>query len=206
MNTDHLDTALLASAMTIAAEKGWSSVTLPDAARDAGLDMGEVRRRFPFRNALMLRLGTLADQAALVDDGSTSPPQDALFDLLMRRFDVFQQYRTGVIAVMSALPFDPILTALLGIATLDSMKWIGAAAGIDTSGPGGLLRVKGLTAVWMHTLRAWKKDESEDLGSTMAALEEALAKAARFGLLRGSRTAADDHSDTLPDLELAPVP
>lgn len=182
MNTDHLDTALLASALDIASQKGWASVTMPEAARNAGLDMGEVRKRFPFKTTILFRLGTLADQSALIDDGSSLPPREALFDLLMRRLDVFQQYRNGVIAVLDALPFDPPLVAALGVATLDSMRWIAGAAGIDTTGLRGVIRVQGVTAIWTHMLRSWKSDASEDLGVTMAALEQALSRAERFGL------------------------
>ena len=51
------------------------------------------------------------------------------------------------------------------------------AAGIPTRGIHGELRVKGLVAVWLWTLRAWRADDSEDLAATMAALDTALRRA-----------------------------
>jgi len=47
----------------------------------------------------------------------------------------------------------------------------------------------GLAGVWLATIRAWARDESPDMGSTMAALDSALDRAGRIarplGLLRG---------------------
>jgi hypothetical protein len=51
------------------------------------------------------------------------------------------------------------------------------AAGIPTHRLGGELRVKGLVAVWLWTIRAWRADDSEDLSTTMAALDTALQRA-----------------------------
>ena len=57
------------------------------------------------------------------------------------------------------------------------MRWMLEAAGIPTRGIRGELRVKGLVAVWLWTLRAWRADDSEDLSATMAALDAALRRA-----------------------------
>ncbi|GBQ90986.1 TetR family transcriptional regulator [Acetobacter nitrogenifigens DSM 23921 = NBRC 105050] len=186
MENDHFDSALLAAAMSLAASQGWRNFTLTDVARHADFDMGDVRARFPFKSSMLLLLGTLADRSSLVDDGSVASPREALFDRLMRRFDVFQQYREGVLAVLHALPYDPALATLLGGATLNSMRWISDASGVNTRGLEGLVRIHGVTAVWAYTLRAWEKDDSEDLGGTMAALELALDRAERLGLFRGA--------------------
>jgi hypothetical protein len=57
------------------------------------------------------------------------------------------------------------------------------AASLDASGVRGALRARGLALVWLATLRAFLADESEDLGSTMAALDKALKRAEPFGRL-----------------------
>lgn len=181
-DTDQFDTTLLESAMSLAGTRGWRNLSMPEIARHAGLDIGEVRIRYPFKTSILLLLGRLADRAALIDDGSLETPREALFDLLMRRFDVFQQYRTGVLSVLRDLPYEPLTLGILGAATMDSMRWIAGAAGIETAGLQGFLRVQRVTALWTHALRAWEKDENEDLGSTMAALEQGLDRGARMGL------------------------
>ncbi|GBQ82558.1 TetR family transcriptional regulator [Gluconacetobacter johannae DSM 13595] len=190
MDNDQFDDALLRSAMERTALYGWRRLTIVDAARDAGIPLDDARRRFPLKPCVLLKLGRLADESALVDDGSTGTPREKLFDLLMRRFDVLQQYRAGVRAVLRALPFDPALALLLGGATLESMRWMASAAGLDISGVAGALRVKGLVGVWAYALRAWDRDDSEDLSHTMAALDHALDRAARLGNLLERRSAS----------------
>ena len=69
--------------------------------------------RFPVRAAVLLRFGRMADAAALALAPKEGPHRDRLFDLLMRRMDVLQAHRAGVLALMRALPTDPCLTALL---------------------------------------------------------------------------------------------
>lgn len=197
MDHDDFDAALLGAAMTQAEQGGWASVSLLNAARSAGLSFPQTRERFPCRASLLLRLGRMADESALADTTTFGSPRERLFDLLMRRLDVFQQYRHGIRAVMHALPMDPPLALLLGGATVESMRWIADAAGISVAGLGGLVRINMVVGIWTHTLRAWEKDESEDMGSTMAALDQALNKAARFRLFP-AESALDEG---LPDLD-----
>ncbi|GBQ65954.1 TetR family transcriptional regulator [Ameyamaea chiangmaiensis NBRC 103196] len=181
-DTEHFDTALLKAALELAALRGWRGLTVVDAARDAGLPLDEARSRFPCKAAILMRLGRLADESALRDDQLSGSARERLFDLLMRRIDVFQHYRDGVTAVLKGLPFDPALAALLGAATVDSMAWLARTAGIETTGLRGLVRIKLVVGVWAMGIRAWMRDESEDLAVTMAALDGALDKAARFDL------------------------
>jgi ubiquinone biosynthesis protein COQ9 len=54
------------------------------------------------------------------------------------------------------------------------------AAGVPVVGINGELRVKGLLAVWLWTVRTWRTDDSTDLSATMAALDVALQRAERM--------------------------
>ena len=87
-----------------------------------------------------MRFGLLADQAALADAPSEPLPRDRLFDLLMRRFDVLQQHRAGMLALLRVLPTDPMLTLALGAATGRSMGWMLEAAGVSAAGLTGRVR------------------------------------------------------------------
>ena len=191
MDDDQFDSALIGMAMTQAEALGWHRVTVAGAAREAGLPLDQARARFPVRASILSKLGLLADQAALVDEGSTGTTRERLFDVLMRRFDVFQQYRGGVRMVLRALPADPGLALMLTGATQTSMAWMAQAAGLDTSGVAGMLRVGGLVAVWLQTLRAWDRDDSPDLSATMVALDRALDRAESAGRFLGGSFASD---------------
>ena len=181
------DTALITAAFRIAGHDGWHRLSVVAAAREAGLPLPAVRARFPSRAAILLRFGSLADQEALRGAPPDGSSKDRLFDLLMRRFDVMQANRAGVKALLRALPVDPPLALLLACATRRSMRWMLEAAGISGAGPRGELRVKGLMGVWLWTLRAWDKDESEDLSGTMSALDHALHRAEQIEATFGAR-------------------
>jgi ubiquinone biosynthesis protein COQ9 len=177
MDDAAFDRALIASGFRLAAEQGWRSVSIAAAAHAAELPLARARARFPGRAALLLRFGRLADQAALAEPSLEGPARDRLFDLLMRRIDALQEHRAGVLALLRALPGDPPAALLLALATRRSMRWMLQAAGIPTRGAAGELRVKGMFAVWLWTIRAWRADETEDLSTTMAALDAALRRA-----------------------------
>jgi hypothetical protein len=181
MDDTDFDKALITAAFGIAAVEGWRSVSVVNAARSANLPLDRARARFAAAPAILQRFGTLADQAALVDADETGSPRDRLFDLLMRRFDAFQPHRAGIIALLESLPAYPATAFLLTACTAASMAWMLEAAGLSSRGIAGTLRVKGLVAVWLYTLRCWRRDDSSDLSQTMAALDRALGRAEQIG-------------------------
>jgi AcrR family transcriptional regulator len=195
MDDAAFDRALIAAAFQLAAEKGWRSVNVAAAARAAGLALVRARERFPGRSVILLRFGRLADQSALAEAPSEGPVRDRLFDLLMRRIDVFQAHRAGVMALLRILPTEPPIALLLALATRRSMRWMLQAAGLSTGGVRGELRVKGLVAVWLWTMRAWQSDETEDLSATMAALDAALRRAEQAAEFLGWSGRAPKSSD-----------
>jgi AcrR family transcriptional regulator len=200
MDDSEFDRALIAAAFGLAAEQGWRSVSVAAAARAAGLPLARARERFPGRSSILLRFGRAADQSALAETPTEGPARDRLFDLLMRRIDSFQAQRAGVLALLRALPAEPPTALMLALATRRSMRWMLEAAGLSASGLRGEMRVKGLVAVWLWTLRAWQADESEDLSATMAALDAALRRAEQAAEWLGwaGRPATPPHEDSEP--------
>jgi ubiquinone biosynthesis protein COQ9 len=206
MTDAEFDRALVGAAFALAAERGWRRTSVAEAARRADLPLDQARRRFPVRAAILLRFGSLADQAALATAPAEAPARERLFEILMRRIDALQAHRAGVLALLRTLPADPGLAALLAGASLRSMGWMLEGAGIDATGPRGLLRRKGLLAVWLAAVNAWRTDANEDLSATMAALDRALGRAEQVeGWLSGRRAAAEPPAGE-PAPEPAPEP
>ena len=81
--------------------------------------------------------------------------RDRLFEILMSRFEALTPHRMAVGAFSRDLHSDPIGAICLFPTALTSMTWMLEAAGILSSGPFGLLRAKGLLAVWLTTERVW---------------------------------------------------
>jgi len=205
MDDDTFDRALIGAWFALAADQGRQLPSVAAAAREAGLPLDRARGRFPSPTAVLMRFGRIADQAALTGMPTDVSVRDKLFDMIMRRMDVLQAHRAGVSAVLRLLPGKPPLALLLGAATERSMRWLLDASGVRSSGIAGALRVRGLVAVWLWTVRAWQSDENADLSTTMAALDRALGHAERAaGWLGGSRSTPDAGSP--PPAPEAPGP
>lgn len=190
MEESSFDATLIGAFFALLAEEGWQGATVVAAARRAGLSLEVARRRFRGRLTVLSRFASLADQAALAAPPAEGSVRDKLFDLLMQRIDVFQRHRAGVEALMRHLPRDPRVALFVATASLRSMAWMLETAGVPAAGPLGRLRRKGLLGVWLWTLRAWRHDDSEDLSATMAALDQALTRAASAAEWLAHRPAA----------------
>ena len=195
MKKAEFDAALVKAAFDLAGLQGWRRVSAAAAAREVGLDLAEARRRFPCTPAILSRFGRLADAAALEGALTEGPVKDRLFDLLMRRIDFLQRHRDGVLALMRMTAIDPGLSLWLGARTMHSMGWMLEGAGVSSRGLRGELRKKGLCAVWAWTVRAWLRDDTEDLASTMAALDTALMRADQVASQFGGRRSVTEGED-----------
>jgi AcrR family transcriptional regulator len=194
---DAFDREVTAALMRVAARVGWSGTTLPAIAAEAGTTLAALRTRFADRAAILDRFSVVVDATVLA--GTLAPSEadtakDRLFDVLMRRFDALAPHRAGVLACGQGIRRDPVALACRFPAALASMRWMLEAAGIPATGPVGMLRAKGLLAVWVSVFRAWERDETPDLAPTMAALDTALTRAASLAealepLLAGRRRA-----------------
>ena len=190
MSDAEFDKALVRAAFALAEQGGWDGVSVAEAARSAGLDLGRARERFPSRGSVLLHFGRMADQAALAQPPAEGTVRDRLFYLLMQRIDVLQEHRGGVLALFRSLLFHPGTVALLDHATRRSMRWLLDTAGVPTGGLRGALRVRGLYGVWLWAMRTWQQDETEDMSGTMSAVDVALRRAEQFAPWLGGRVAA----------------
>lgn len=178
------DRLLLNAAMQLAAENGWHNFTLVDAALAAGLPLEKVRENYPCKSLILIKLNELVDKTILCHVEASPSLRERIFDLFMRRFDAFQDYREGLKSVMRTLPLNPALAALLGLTTFNTIKWVADVAGLDYHGLSGKLRLQTLLIIWTQTLRTWKQDDTPDLSYTMKTLDKALSRAERLNLLK----------------------
>ena len=171
------------AALAEAAELGWTHVTLDGVAVRADIALGEVLLFAPTRAHIALQFLRRLDARNLASVKGTDPadsPRDRLFDVLMRRFDLLEQQRDGVIAMIRGVSCDPGPAAMLAFRTGRSAAALLGAAGISAEGFRGTARVLGLQAVMACALRAWMNDDTEDMAKTMAALDKALDRAERL--------------------------
>lgn len=180
--------AIIDAALTLAADSGWRAVTMAAVSDMAGVALGDALLFAPTRAHLLVKFLDRLDAANLAgvtasDEGSA---RDRLFDLVMRRFDLLNQKRDAVRAVMTGVTRDPPSAAMLACRLGRSAAALLSAAGISAEGLSGFVRVQGFKAVMAGALRTWMTDDSADMSKTMAALDKALARAERLASFRGA--------------------
>ncbi|MCB9978221.1 MAG: TetR family transcriptional regulator [Rhodospirillales bacterium] len=173
---------IIAACLALAAEKGWDGVSLSDIAARAGVSLGQMYVLYDDRTAILAAFARRVDRAVLTSVSASDPDlpvRERLFDVLMERFEILNADRDGVIAVLASVRRDP-KQAVIGLPHLArSMCWMLEAAGVETTGWRGAVRIAGLTALWLRVAAVWAQDDSPDMGRTMAALDGALAQAER---------------------------
>lgn len=168
---------VLAAALNCAAARHWTEVSLLDIAEHAKLPLSEMRQLFPSRSAIIAELLRTVDSQVLsrIERTQGQEKRDLLFDVIMTRFDVLAPYKAAVKSIAAAGGADLALAGPL----LASQHWMLQAAGIDTSGPGGALRVAGLAAIYASVFRTWLEDDDPGHARTMAALDRRLRRGER---------------------------
>jgi AcrR family transcriptional regulator len=165
------------AAMNLIPRHGWRRLSMAEIATEADLPILELYRTFSCKQAILRAFHRRIDEAVLagpIERETDERPRDRVFDLLMRRFDALQPYRAALEVLGRELPTDPLALLGAGAGLLLSVAWMLEAAGIATSGLGGIVAVKLTAAAYVATARGWLHDESPDLGPTMAALDRRL--------------------------------
>jgi len=175
-----IPTAVIEAAMKLAEETRWRDLSLTDISDAAKLKLSEVYPHFSSKSAILSAFARRIDQEVLAGEEQGSregPARDRLFDVLMRRFDALQPYRKAIAEIALDQARDP-LAAVCGLHTLRrSMACMLEAADLSAEGCRGVVRIKGLSLIYLATMRVWLKDESDDLSKTMAALDKHLQRA-----------------------------
>ena len=168
--------------MAAIAAHGWREVTPQEASALAGITADEIATVLPDRWSSLAAFGRRLDRAALAEAASDrdASVRDRLFALLMARFDAAEDHKTAVHLIGEAARRDPRLAAFLLASLSLSTARIARAAGVQTGGWLGPLRVEALAALVAQVSRTWLDDTDPDLAATMKALDTALERAERW--------------------------
>ena len=159
--------------------QGWRQLPLAAIAAAAGLPILRVYRSFHSKQAILCAFFRRIDEAVLAQPPAAEPgerPRDRLFDLLMRRFDALRPYKPALEVLRRELPSDPVAMLAAGAALLRSMRWMLEAADLATGGLRGAVAVRLVAAAYLAAARVWHREDSPDLGQTMAALDARLRR------------------------------
>jgi AcrR family transcriptional regulator len=181
--------------MELAAERRWQDIELTDVAERAGVTLAEFRDLFPSKGAVLGAFSRRIDRQVLEGtdaDLSEETVKERLFVVLMRRLVALAPYKTALRCVMQGVKGDPLSLAALNQLAVNSHRFMLAAAGIDTEGPLGAIKVQGSVLLWSRVLDTWFRDDDPGLARTMATLDRELTRGGRIvsGLNDACRMAA----------------
>ncbi len=173
-----LDGRIVTAALLLAAERPWREVTLLDIAEAAQVTLAEMRRHFSGKGDILAAFARSIDDEVLARQRartSNTAARDALFEVVMERFDALAPHKPALRSIAEGGGGD------LGLlkALLDSQAWMLNAAGIATDGATGPVKVLGLASVYSSVFRTWLDDDDPGLARTMAALDRKLRRGER---------------------------
>jgi len=165
--------------LELAGERSWEDITISDVASRANVSLSAFRDYFPSKGAVLGSFSRRIDHVvldAISDDMAGEPAKDRLFDVLMRRLDALTPYKLGLEAIYDWARRDPLAAFALNRGVINSMRFMLEAAGIESEGPVGAVKLQGLALAWARILRVWFTDNDPGLASTMAALDGELTR------------------------------
>lgn len=169
--------------MELAAERPWEEIAITDVAKRAGVTLAQFRDAFPSKGAVLAGFSRMIDRQVLegtTDDLAAESPRDRLFDVLMRRLDAMAPYKEGLRGVSEWARRDPVSALALNGVALNSMRFMLEAAGLESEGTMGNIKLQGLVLAWASVLDTWLHDDDPAMDRTMAALDEQLARGGRI--------------------------
>jgi AcrR family transcriptional regulator len=168
----------ISAALALAAEKPWADVTLAEIAARAGSGLVGLRAEFASKARILEAFVRLVDDEVLSrtphrEEGQSA--RDALFEVLMSRFDVLGPWKPAIRSMTRSGAPEP--GQIVGI--LASNRWMLEAAGSGSSGLEGAARTAGLASIYAGAFRTWLDDDDPGLARTMAALDRRLRRGER---------------------------
>jgi AcrR family transcriptional regulator len=176
-------TAIVEALMELAGERSWDDITLADVAARANVSLSTFRDYFPSKGAVLSSFIRMIDKIVL--DGTTEelvgePAKDRLFDVLMRRLDALAPYKHGIEGIWDWTHRDPLAAAALNRLVVNAMRFMLEAAGLESEGPVGALKLQGLALAWSRVLDVWLRDDDPGHAETMAALDRELSRGEQY--------------------------
>ena len=175
--------AIINALFELAGERHWEDIPLADVAARANVSLSTFRDFFPSKGAVLAAFMRKIDKIVL--DGTKgepgdAPPKERLVAVLRRRLEALTPYKVGLEGVGEWTRRDPLAAAAMNKLMINSMRFMLEAAGIDSEGPVGALKLQGLVFAWRRVLRTWFSDDDPELAATMATLDHELTRGGRL--------------------------
>ncbi len=174
--------AIVDALIELAGERHWEDIPLADVATRANVTLSTFRDLFPSKGAVLAAFLRKIDKIVL--DGAPAPgdepAKERLIAVLRRRLDALAPYKVGLEGIHEWARRDPFAAVALNKLMINSMRFMLEAAGIDSEGPVGALKLQGLVIAWRRVMRTWFSDDDPELAATLSVLGRELTRGGRF--------------------------
>ena len=109
-----------------------------------------------------------------------SSQRDMLFEIMMARYDILNEYRPSVKNIINHFMSRPQGVLKLIPKLIESKILIATYANINPSGIHGVIKIKIIFVLYYITLFTWFNDENESLEKTMSVLDKYLNNIEKF--------------------------
>ena len=165
--------------LALAAKQPFEEIAIRDICAAAGVSLADFRDAFPSKGAVLAGLARRIDRAVLSQGDkelTREAPRERLFDVLMRRLDALAPYREALREIVGWLRRDPAAALAVNSTVVNSMRFMLEAAGIDSEGVAGAIKLQGLACAWARIVAVWLDDPEPGLDKTMAELDRELTR------------------------------
>ena len=157
----------------------WKDFSFEKVARHTGIPLVDFYHSFQDKSAVITALIAHIDARMLESlsplEGEGSP-KEILFEIILTRLEIATPYKKVFQTLFEECLSDPLSSLLISQKGLGSMQWMLEQAGLNPYGWQGLLRMQGLTILYLYTLKVWFSDSSPDMEKTMAVLDRGLGR------------------------------
>jgi AcrR family transcriptional regulator len=189
------DRKILAAAFAAIERDGWTALTLLALAKAAKVKTAELYRFAPDKPSLLRMILAALDQdivERLAESDERTPLRDRVFDAVLNAFEAMTPHKAVMRVLYHDLRRDPSAWPAAWSGLRQTARWVAEAAGLDTAGAFGAVRLRGLSLLMAGATPVWL-DDGDDLGRTMAYVDGRLRRVEKaLSLFRRSAPANAD--------------
>jgi AcrR family transcriptional regulator len=141
--------------MRLAAMRSFEDISIRDICAEAGVTLADFRDYFPSKGAVLGGFSRRIDRAVL-------------------------SQRVALREITGWLRRDPVSAWAINRTVLNSMRFMLEAAGIDSEGTAGAVKLQGLALAWNRIVAVWLEDSDPGLSKTLAELDRELTRGERM--------------------------
>ncbi|MDA9748582.1 hypothetical protein N9U75_00360 [Pelagibacteraceae bacterium] len=156
--------------------QSWNSITLDQVLNN--------QKKIIFKNKIDLLTNLnryfdfiLTQKLSSLEKSST---KDMLFEVLMARLDILNNYRVSIKKLLKLIISKPKLAIKLLPSFIESIILIATHSEIKINGVNGILKLKLIFILYILIIYTWNKDETESLEKTMTVLDKYINNIDKF--------------------------